>query len=787
MGEVFECRDPYLRRRVAVKVLHSGRSDDEGRLRVLREGQALARLEHPNVVRVYEIGEARGQLYLAMEFVEGSTLRQWLSSTPAWRKVVEVFMQAARGLAAAHKAGLVHRDFKPENVLVCSDTDGVHARVLDFGLARATEAADPGEDPDAAVTLTQSGAAHGTVAYMAPEQLRGEVVAAAADQFAWCVALWEALYGARPFAGQTRAALLDAIESQQLGEAKATGVPRAYAGILTRGLSHSPAERWPDVQALVGALGKASPLRKRRWGIAAAVVTIAGTVFGISANASDCTDGAERFAEAWPGNGDAEARLTAVLDEYGVRWARAHDESCRNSAGSDHASTEQRACLAAALARVDEISSFASAPDPSQSHRAVSAAVRLRAPEDCALAAQRTPLPADPAIRAQAAALVERLARVEAMLALDQLERGPEARAALDEARTLGYEPTTARALWVTAGFARAAGRYERAEVELREAARLASATRRDRLLAEIGSSLTVVLSDQSRFAAAVEAGEANLVLLERLPDAPVIRSRALRALGNAKGWELDYPNAIDLFERSIAHAEGNGDAARAETVESISALVETRLELDRSDATATALARRALEEAESLYGWDHPRTHGARFGLGMALSGSGSVDEGVALMREAVEADTAHRGTHTNHVYYHYEIGNSFRFAGRCAEALDPFQRALEIAEQHLGPDDYQAAMVRRDMAACHRSLGSYDVARRGLERALIAVEASRGRHHPATGLVHAELVALELDEGDYAKASARATDVLSWLPSQPDSLLRGRLEEMLGQATAQ
>ena len=213
MGVVFSAFDPELDRKVAVKVLNAGdrRKKKAGRVRLLREAQALAKLNHPNTIAVYDVGTLGESVFLAMEFIAGKTLRGWVADKRDrgeldWRAVLDVFMQAGRGLAAAHAAGIVHRDFKPENVMV--DLDG-RARVLDFGLARpardTTSSADR-EDPEHSsgtfeVRLTATGAVMGTPYYMAPEQHRGDAVDERADQFSFCVALWEALFGGRPFRG----------------------------------------------------------------------------------------------------------------------------------------------------------------------------------------------------------------------------------------------------------------------------------------------------------------------------------------------------------------------------------------------------------------------------------------------------------------------------------------------------------------------------------------------------------------------------------------------------------
>jgi serine/threonine protein kinase len=200
MGVVYKAYDPKLDRMVAVKLLRPRDGAPREQERMLREGQAMARLAHPNVVAVYDVGAYDDRIFVAMELVEGDTLRAWLKNEHPWRATVAMFLQAARGLAAAHAVGIVHRDFKPENAIV--GTDG-RVRVLDFGLAREREDGDreiPSSDGFSSTTTeTQSALAMvGTPRYMALEQIDGAVVDAAADQYAFTVSLWEALYGESP-------------------------------------------------------------------------------------------------------------------------------------------------------------------------------------------------------------------------------------------------------------------------------------------------------------------------------------------------------------------------------------------------------------------------------------------------------------------------------------------------------------------------------------------------------------------------------------------------------------
>ncbi len=275
MGVVYAAIDERLGRKLAIKLLHPHfAGDPTGRARLLREAQAMARLRHENVVLIYDVGTHGAdeeQVFIAMELVEGCNLDDWLKQAPrSLGERLAVFVQAGRALAAAHRAGVLHRDFKPENVLVDA---AARARVLDFGLARALASPAPGDPEDSlSEPLTRTGSILGTPAYMAPEQLRGDAVDARADQFSFCVALYEALYGERPFAAVAR------FEPLRISPVpRDSRVPAAVRRALLRGLAEDPAARFPDMDALLAALCPPTGSRLR-W--IAGLLLVAGAGIG---------------------------------------------------------------------------------------------------------------------------------------------------------------------------------------------------------------------------------------------------------------------------------------------------------------------------------------------------------------------------------------------------------------------------------------------------------------------------------------------------------------------------
>jgi serine/threonine protein kinase len=245
MGMVFAAHDPELDRRVAIKLLRAsadGSAPEAGQGQLLREAQAMAKLSHPNVLPIYDVGTYEDGVFLAMQLVEGTTVRQWLQAEERpWRQTHRVFVAAARGLRAAHRAGLVHGDFKPDNVLIGRGGGGV--RVGDFGLARSVR--------NRSLALEGSSApgsgeiAGGTPGYLAPELRRGQPTSRASDQFAYCVSFYEALHGCRPVPGR---------DSEAPPGRMDRGVPRWLDRILLRGSSPDPVDRFPGMQAVILAL-----------------------------------------------------------------------------------------------------------------------------------------------------------------------------------------------------------------------------------------------------------------------------------------------------------------------------------------------------------------------------------------------------------------------------------------------------------------------------------------------------------------------------------------------------
>ncbi|MGZ3408574.1 MAG: serine/threonine-protein kinase, partial [Polyangia bacterium] len=377
MGVVYRAYDPELDRPLALKLVAV--TDDEAagakRDRLLREAQALARLQHPNVIAVHDVGTFRGVVFIAMDFVEGATLRAWLRDKPRRRRdILDAFLAAGEGLAAAHRAGLVHRDFKPDNVIVGNDG---RVRVLDFGLARDTQPRDPAhtsaprplvdsseldvtvdDRPSAkaeatlprqelpslatpapasapsaagpgtllATPLTRSDAVIGTPRFMAPEQGLGHAADARADQFSFCVALYHALYGGYPYPRTADEALDDRREWKLADPPAGATVPRWLRQVLVRGLERKPADRYPSMAELLLALRADPALKRQRWWRVAAIGAIVGTLAAAAGvlhhqRLAGCAGAARKLDGVWDSARRAEVRAAFLAS--GLPYAEA--------------------------------------------------------------------------------------------------------------------------------------------------------------------------------------------------------------------------------------------------------------------------------------------------------------------------------------------------------------------------------------------------------------------------------------------------------------------------------
>ena len=750
MGVVYAAYDEELDRRIALKVVRPGAGRHAvSQARMLREARAIAQLSHPNVVQVHDVGEFGGQIFLALELVRGQTLVEWAE---AGRRdlaaILEVYIQAGRGLAAAHSTGLVHRDFKPANALVGEDG---RVRVLDFGLARTAAETSAGETTEASVrrstssaetALTQTGTIVGTPAYMAPEQHLGEHVDARSDQFSFCVALWEAVTGARPFTGSTCETIRAAVLAGALVEpSRERRPPAALLAVLRRGLAIAPDERWPSMDALLVALERLRA-RRRGWLVLAAALAGGIVVGGLAAlrgpSPPSCAAGAERLADAW--NPPARARVrdaffkTGVvyaeptwsrvertLDSYAEAWLALDQEACEathvRGEQSETVLHLQYTCLHARRRELRALVEVFGEADGKTVQRAVDAVGHLRPVADCRDVERLLKDTVEPPA-AESTEAVERLraelARSDALRHAGQYDGSLEQLTTLvSTARQLDYPPVLAEALLSLGRMQTSLGRSAEAAKTLTEAWWTGLSSHHDQVALTAASSVVYVLG--SRLSKPEEgrvwARHAEAMLARGVGD-KAERSDLLGHLGMVHQAEGDYHGARALLEQAQALDESNPSIRPWQRTAGLNNLGTVCKDLGDYDA-AEAYYRRSLAIVQDAYGEIHP-------GVSMAYNNLGVV----------------------------------FGLRARYAEAEQHYLRALEIARTTLGPDSTDVASTLNNLALVRHDLQRYDEAERDLLAALAIFAKALGPEHPAVGQTFHNLGRLYLDMGRLAEA---------------------------------
>ncbi|MEM6992687.1 MAG: serine/threonine-protein kinase [Myxococcota bacterium] len=763
MGEVLAGFDDDLERPVAVKLLHREIGEQQ-RERLRREAKALAQLSHPNVVQVYEVGTWRGQVFVAMELVEGSTLREWLAMQPRPHEdILRIFAEAGAGLAAAHKRDLIHRDFKPDNVIVGSEEG--RPRILDFGLARKdgeeVVGGDAMDDVDASVSnialletraqaasgklgdsLTRTGTVLGTPAYMAPEQFRGESTTAATDQFSFCVALWEALYGERPFTAPTVRALMLAVCDGDLDRPQPLrGTPRLYRAVA-RGLVKAPADRWPSLQDLLDELDeiRSAPARRRRslvvlggFGAAAAATTWAllrpPETQVVASVDERCAPAEQRFVGIWdtPTKAAVGARYEAgplraqqwwktekrLLDQWVDDWSRIYTASCQSDerTAAPQVFAQRQTCLDQRWTEIRVRSTALQELDPgARATAAFGDYLPFYVPRECEndkLVASTIAYPSDPNRRRELldAYLENRLWEVRAQAAyfgdpaFDYSQTLLDGSAAHERVVSIGYPPLVA-------------------ETEARE-----------------GVGLFVGGADRVR----------GLEVMKEAADiAQGARVELLYVL--AEVWRLEFgfrqdgsrlrdPAILDDFERWERALERVGSPA-AGMIEFLDVVVLHHT-LNGNREPALAAIERQLQIANEAYGPDSAFTVRAYDTPFAILSGSPLSDEAPRHRDALILAIGRTFGADSIHLTSAYISEAEEALAlGRVDEALASSKECLRLARLHYGSEGLKVVGARHLHAEVQLARGEVDAVSRFLDEAFALPGLDAGYRNQATEL---------------------------------------------------
>lgn len=791
MGDIYVAHDPELDRKIALKIVRRRNALD-----MRKEAQALARFSHPNIVSVHDVGELPGGLFIAMEFVQGQTLRAWFKERArSWDEVARVLGAAGRGLAAAHGRGLMHLDFKPDNVMLRDDGRVI---VLDFGLAQPC---------DSIVGEAGMRPRQGTPAYMSPEQHLGEEIDARADQFAFCVTWFECVLGARPFPGRTAAQLTASIlEGSLAPPSRPRGVRRSAYAAIVRGCSRDPLARWPTMDELLEAVAPASKRGRATMALAATTamgIGVAGT-WAVASAERDCSKNATPVREAWSSTQRTQTQASLVranpseqwvnttlstIDDYADALAEGFEEACRVAPDA----TPRRACL---NIRLEQLTASAevisdSEPSPRDIEHVVAGLQDVHA---CRRADEDT-FYADVAAGEGSASILHDLAQGAALAAAGRVQESEElltaAAEAAHEAGWVGIEATARLELAREMAYA---GSREAMFPELERALELAARAKSD----EVSLMVMIVMLREHGLQGDLEAVQTLAPIVEAAGTrvGRSQRSTVLRARGNAFMHRAMYAEAeaayeaalqLDLSENASIAVRSNlaaislvrGHFRRARelyvglvehstrargpqdvgTLESKANLADAHQQLGEFEA-ARVTYEEVLAAHDERGGSDSRAATHVRMNFAYALIGLGRLDEAEVLAEVAhKEVQAAHGDAHI-YSFAADDLKNSLAFyRGEHGRALKDSTALLERMHAMLGEDTVLSAAPLGLAARAGLLLGDTAPALAHLERARVQL-AKINPEHPSLVTVYDVKAQCLLAQGDIESAAAAAKE---------------------------
>ncbi len=811
MGVVYAAYDPELDRKVALKLLHSmgsagGRA---AQTRLLREAQALAKLSHPNVVGVHDVGTLGQRVWLAMEYVEGTTLGEWTRAQPRrWSEILEVALAAGRGLAAAHAAGLVHRDVKPENVMVGGDG---RVRVMDFGLALAVDpeaegtgggsgdgsAEDGGGgarrvETGALVVLshrvTQVGSLVGTPAYMAPEGFRTAKTDARSDIFGFCATLWDALYGEPPFAGSTFAELYDNLMAGHVRPVpRGSRVPRWLRRACGRGLAVEAEDRYPTMDALIDRLERGWAWARWRklaaLGIAVAVAAVAALAWWAwqrSEVESSCVAAGAEIEGVWneaakerlrrgmidtgaPTAADIYVRTLPWVERWAAAWSTTVEGVCREAQieGSWSPELYRRAqsCLEERRQTLEGLLEALQAAPADAVPFAVTLAAELPRIDACTTRAllERRPAPPTEALRGREAELRRELLAIMGLNDSGRhVEAMPRAEALLENAEELGYPPLTIAARVQVGGLASVLGDVERGEAELIRVFVDAGAMGMDDVAADAANRLIFSVGYRAgRHAEGLLWSQVAEMLVGRLGQREGLLGATVKSsVANVHYARGDYDESERLFAEALAISEGLLGAEHPNVADILTNLADVHYAKGDLDG-AQAIYERSVAIAEASLGPVHPNLAFTLNNLATVHLKRGElVPAQESLERSLAIFEVTLGDAHPELANIVNNVANIDRARGDFERALAGYSRSVAIIEGVHGRDHLALATPLENLGLTHRLAGQDDRARAFLERSLEIREARLGAEHRDLVLALVRLGELDLRSGELEAA---------------------------------
>jgi len=688
MGVVFLARHDALGRNVAIKLCSRQQSPRETE-RLRREAQAIAALAHPNVVVVHHVGTVQDRVYVVMEHVDGGTLRTWLGASPrAWREVVDMFVQAGRGLEAAHAEELVHRDFKPDNVLIGQDG---RARVCDFGLAAPLSAGAGEETHDAAGAASRT-TTGGTPRYMAPEQHAAGPVTPAADQFSWCVALWEALSGEHPFAGANSTEIACSIV---VGRRRTTAprIPRRIRRALERGLATDPAQRHPSFDTLLRRVAAPGP-RTELWLGLGAVVGV--TALALSSSPNDPCAAPKIQPSSWsqaqrtalsetlsasPLRAGAElfVRTEAAVDAHWEQWRIAEHAACRSASGDPRTLEPVHACLEVNALRMSETLAQLEGGEPDVLARALELVDAVGSPAECN---GTRPTGRSARVAGIASGAREAIIRSQTALVAGDLDTArSQAQQVLDDAQD---NRAAAEAELVLSSVASKHADFDLSAEHGERGLALAIGAGADDVSARVAAQLVYVEAQRGQLGLAERWYGRARAWSVAVGDPTSLRVHAWLHWGLALRDARRFDEAERVLREALGELRDDEAGGGATEVAVLAHLGSTLRAMGRFDE-ADVVLREADAVTVSKLGVDHPRRIVVLISRQVLALKRQRLDESLALGNEALQRVTAWVGADSARAgELHVNIGNVLASAGRLDEAAAKYAAALQVFEGH-------------------------------------------------------------------------------------------------------
>lgn len=830
MGVVVRAYDPRLQREVALKLLRTQAMSERARMRMIREARAMAKLNHRNVVAVYDVEIEPRSVMLAMELVQGSTLRRWVEQSHSWTRVIDVMLQAGEGLASAHAAGLLHRDFKPGNVLVADAEPNVTPRVCvtDFGLARASDgslsdgppelrsshsdAVRPDTAADAQLqdsldvrlsprdrdvpasrepsdgALTVAGTVVGTPAYMAPEQHRGHTLDAAADQYSFCLVVWEALCGQRPFTAASAKALATAKAAGPPRWPSPVVVPHAIVAAIRRGLHPDPEQRWSAMSALLQALSRARhpPAWRRRlvW-LGTAALATTGLLAAVAPWRTDqCTGSEAAFASRWGAqarraaeHGVLNAALThgaavwqqvaPTLDAYAADWRAMHTETCEATVRYATQSTEvmdlRMACIERVGVRFGAVAQRLAQADAEVLANAHVLVEGLPALSQCADVRALTAAVAPPSdtVADEVTRIRAALARADADKVAGKVGDAQSTVEALADAVTAtGYAPLHVEWSGLIGSVLSAASQSRRAESHLRDALRQGLSYGQWDEVVHAATGLMQVQRDLARPAEAFAVAETAWGVLPRTSNPEMFEAQLRAQLGALFRYQAKY-DAAEAQTRAVIELRTAQLGATHHRVASARSQLGNVLRDRGQYADAEREYEAALRGLSDALGAEHPSVAAAHVSFGSFFARMGKFDQAREHNDAGMKIAVAALGEASHRVGSAYaNLGGLLARQGKLEQALAAQQKAIAIWEAELGAFHPDVVMERgNNLAQTLLSLQRFDEAEALARPALERTRAIFGPTHPRVAMVSMCLAGIlsRTDRADQAEALVR------------------------------